>query len=79
MLVLTRKLGQNIVIGDGIVVKVLKISNNKVRLGIAAPHEVPVFRQEVIDKIKAFNQLASGTNHLELKTAANFLKNLIRY
>ncbi len=79
MLVLTRKLGQNIVIGDGIVVKILKISNNKVRLGIAAPEEVPVFRQEVIDKIKAFNHMASDTNHLELKSAASFLKHLIRY
>lgn len=47
MLVLTRKTNQSIRIGDGIEVTVLSISGEKVRLGIRAPRDVPVFREEV--------------------------------
>ncbi len=46
MLVLTRKTNQTIMIGDGIEVTVLSISAEKVRLGIKAPRDVPVFREE---------------------------------
>ncbi len=77
MLVLTRKLGQNIVIGNGISVKILKISHNKVRLGISAPEDVPIFRQEVIDRIKNFNRIASTTDHAKLKEAAYLFKRFI--
>ena len=47
MLVLSRKLGEKIVIGDSIVVTVVKIDRNQIRLGIEAPHEVPVYREEI--------------------------------
>lgn len=47
MLVLTRKTNQSIVIGDDIEVMVLAVSRDKIRLGITAPKEVPVFRKEV--------------------------------
>jgi carbon storage regulator len=47
MLVLSRKLGEKIVIGDNIVVTVVKIDRNQIRLGIEAPHEVPVYREEI--------------------------------
>jgi carbon storage regulator len=47
MLVLSRKLGEKIVIGDNIVVTVVKIDRNQVRLGIEAPHDVPVYREEI--------------------------------
>ncbi|QDV35580.1 carbon storage regulator [Tautonia plasticadhaerens] len=47
MLVLTRKLGERIVIGDGIVVTVVKLEHGQVRLGIEAPREVPIFREEI--------------------------------
>ena len=46
MLVLSRKLGEKVVIGDGIVLTVVKVDRNQVRLGIEAPAEVPVFRQD---------------------------------
>ncbi len=48
MLVLSRKLGEKIVIGDNIVLTVVKIDRNQVRLGIEAPGDVPVFREEIL-------------------------------
>ena len=47
MLVLTRKTNQSIMIGDDVEVTVLAVSRDKIRLGITAPREVPVFRKEV--------------------------------
>jgi carbon storage regulator len=47
MLVLTRKLGQRIIVSDNIVITVVKIDKNQVRLGIEAPKEIPVMREEI--------------------------------
>jgi carbon storage regulator len=47
MLVLSRKLGERIVIGDQIVVTVVKLDHGQVRLGIEAPREIAVFREEI--------------------------------
>ena len=51
MLVLSRKKNEKIMIGDGIVLTIVEIRGDKVRLGIDAPDEVPVHRQEVYDAI----------------------------
>ncbi len=48
MLVLSRKLGEKIVIGDNIVVTIVKIDRNQIRIGIEAPGEVPVYREEIL-------------------------------
>jgi carbon storage regulator len=56
MLVLTRKSSQSIMIGDEIEVSVLAVSGDKVRIGIAAPRDVPVFRKEVYLSIKEERQ-----------------------
>lgn len=53
MLVLTRKANQSIMIGDNIEVSVLSVLGEKVRLGIQAPRDVPVFRKEVFLEIEA--------------------------
>ncbi len=53
MLVLTRKTNQSIMIGDAIEVSVLSVLGEKVRLGIQAPRDVPVFRKEVYLEIQA--------------------------
>jgi carbon storage regulator len=47
MLVLTRKPNQSIMIGDNVEISVLSVTGEKVRIGIAAPRDVPVFRTEV--------------------------------
>ena len=52
MLVLSRQRDESIVIGDNIVITVVDIRGDKVRLGIDAPKEVPVHRQEVYDAIQ---------------------------
>jgi len=53
MLVLSRKKGERIVIGDNIVVTVTDVRDGKVRLGVEAPREVPVHRKELYDKINS--------------------------
>ena len=52
MLVLTRKTNQSIMIGDDVEVTVLAVSRDKIRLGITAPKDVPVYRKEVYLSIK---------------------------
>ena len=52
MLVLTRKPGQRIMIGDGIEVQVLSVAGEKVRIGITAPRDVGIFRDEVYERIE---------------------------
>lgn len=53
MLVLSRKVGEKIVIGGNIVVTVIEIDRGKIRLGITAPREIPVFRQELVEAAAA--------------------------
>jgi carbon storage regulator len=58
MLILSRKLSESIVIDGRITVKVLRVDGEVVKLGIAAPADMPVHRQEVYDEIRASNQEA---------------------
>ncbi len=60
MLVVTRKVNEAIVIGDGIEVKVLRYGRDGVRLGITAPPQIAVHRQEVYDTIRAANTSAAS-------------------
>jgi len=47
MLVLSRKLGEKIVIGDNVVITVVKIDRNQIRIGIDAAPDIPVYREEI--------------------------------
>ncbi|MCW5938297.1 MAG: carbon storage regulator CsrA [Fimbriimonadaceae bacterium] len=62
MLVLTRKINQSIVIGDGIEIVVLEVRGEQVRLGIRAPRDVTVHRKEIFEQIQAENEAASGVD-----------------
>ncbi|HWE40270.1 MAG TPA: carbon storage regulator [Isosphaeraceae bacterium] len=48
MLVLSRKLGEKIVVDGNIVITVVKIDRNQVRIGIEAPGEIPIYREELV-------------------------------
>jgi carbon storage regulator len=52
MLVLSRKQGERIIIGDNIVITVVSLEYGKVRLGIEAPREIEVWREEMLDRPK---------------------------
>lgn len=66
MLVLSRKLNQEIRIAENIVVRVIEIKGNQVRLGIVAPAEVPVLREELLTKVPPVpRQSCSGMRSLK--------------
>ena len=71
MLVLTRKSNQSIMIGDDIEVSVLAVMGEKVRIGISAPREVPVFRKEVYLEIQL-----DGAEGVEREQVAKALEEL---
>jgi carbon storage regulator len=60
MLVLTRKIDESIVIDDRIVVTVLGIEGDKVKIGISAPREVPILRQELWQAVADQNRIAEA-------------------
>src|SRR5881398_3569048 len=69
MLVLTRKSNQSIMIGDDIEVSVLSIMGEKVRIGIQAPRDIPVFRKEVYLEIQQENLAAGASARAEVDDA----------
>lgn len=60
MLILSRRVGECITIGNDIVVKVVEISGNQIRLGIEAPREVPVLREEILNAMQEENRAAAA-------------------
>jgi carbon storage regulator len=75
MLVLTRKTNQSIMIGDDVEVSVLAVSRDKIRLGITAPREIPVFRKEVYLSIKEEQVSADGGANKRVEHALDELSN----
>lgn len=71
MLILTRKLGESITIGDEIKVTVLECQNKQVKLGIVAPKNVKVHREEIFEKIQEQNRKASTISKQELAEIAH--------
>ena len=72
MLVLSRQRDESIIIGENIVITVVDIRGDKVRLGIQAPTEIPVHRQEVYEAIQRETQKATGDGSEDLAAAAKF-------
>lgn len=77
MLVLTRRLGETIVIGDDIVIKIVDIHGKQIRVGIEAPTEVSVFRGEIYERIMVENKAAAGATAGDVKAIAESIKKLI--
>ena len=74
MLILTRKLGESIIIDDDIKITVFGISNSQVKLGISAPENVSVHREEIFKRIQQENQSASLALKEDLYEVAKILK-----
>jgi carbon storage regulator len=74
MLVLTRKSGEAINVGDDITVTVLEVKGGQVRLGIHAPPNVIIHRKELYEKIKSENLMSSGLSIDDFKKIRERLK-----
>lgn len=78
MLILTRKLGESIAIGDDIKVSVLGIHGRQVRIGIEAPQDVIVHREEIYLKVQEENRNASKSIKDDLVNVVKLLKDKIQ-
>ncbi|MGI6413495.1 MAG: carbon storage regulator CsrA [Syntrophomonadaceae bacterium] len=66
MLILTRKINEAIIIGKNIKITVISVDGNQVKLGITAPNNLSIFREEIIDAIKQENLSAAGISSIDL-------------
>lgn len=71
MLVLSRKIGEVITIGDGISITVIEVNDNKVRLGIEAPKDMRIYRQEIYLKVQQENRQAADWSLADLEHAVS--------
>ncbi len=78
MLVLTRKPGEGFVIGDDITIKVVELKGGGVRIGIEAPHDKKIYRQEVYDRITMENKAAAQWNMIDLDALSDNLSTGIK-
>ena len=60
MLILTRRVGESLMIGDDVTITVLGVKGNQVRIGVKAPKEVAVHREEILDRIAESSNFKVG-------------------
>jgi carbon storage regulator len=60
MLIITRRPGEKIMLGDDVVIEVIEVSGSSVRIGINAPKSVPVYREEIWTAVKEENAAAAA-------------------
>lgn len=76
MLILTRKSGEEITIGDDIVIKFLEIKGTQVKVGIEAPRNVTIHRQEVYERVRQENMAAASMTATDLSLAFEFYSHI---
>ena len=76
MLVLTRKKGQSIIIGENIRIKIVSINPSGVEIGIEAPKDINIVREELLEKVKSLNIEAANLKVAE--DSLNKLKKIIK-
>jgi carbon storage regulator len=69
VLIITRRPGERIMLGDDVVVEVVEVNGSSVRLGIAAPRSIPIYREEIWQAVKEENAAAAATGIDELPAA----------
>jgi carbon storage regulator len=74
MLVITRKSGEQICLGDDVTITVLDVTGSTVRLGIEAPAEIPIYRGEIWLDVKAENRAAADASIKDLPSIKNRAK-----
>lgn len=70
MLILTRKIGEGIFLGDDIRISILEIRGKQIRIGIEAPSHIVVLREEIYQRIQEENLRAAGVRDVDLKEIA---------
>ena len=68
MLIVSRRVGEKIMIGDDVVLEVLGVTGTKVKIGVQAPRSVPVYREEIWEAVRTENQAAAEADPAGLPT-----------
>ena len=63
MLILTRRVGESLIIGDDVIITTLGIKGNQVRIGVNAPKDISVHREEIYQRIQAEKQQRDETDY----------------
>jgi carbon storage regulator len=66
VLIITRRAGERIMVGDDISIEVMEIVGNSVRIGISAPRSIPVYREEIYAAVRDENRAAADAGPIEL-------------
>jgi len=74
MLVVSRKIGEELKVGENIIIKIIDIEKNQVKVGIDAPRNITILRMELVKEITKQNKLSTNTDENILHKLSNMIK-----